>query len=89
LYEAATWDDPIDGMFSFFPCLTGGDGFPRPEIDLPEYVSPGLMMNIQVSEELSRNEVKRVWSNVASQVINQGLQLGVQADPPEKYNQLE
>ena len=37
LYRGATPDDPVDGMFSFFPAMPaeGESGFPRPVLDLP------------------------------------------------------
>ena len=43
LYRGATPDEPVNGMFSFFPAMPadGDSGFPRPLIDLPgEYFNP-------------------------------------------------
>ena len=46
LYRGATVDTPVDGMYSFFPCIPEGrdTGFPRPTVHLPaEYFSRGLL----------------------------------------------
>ena len=43
LYRGATPDDPVEGMFSFFPASLecGDSGFRRPFIDLPiKYLNP-------------------------------------------------
>jgi hypothetical protein len=50
LYIGATHAEPLEGMFSFFPCIAPGDdrGFARPEINLPgEYFNPKLRQGMK------------------------------------------
>ena len=87
LYRGATPDDPVDGMFSFFPAMParGDIGFPRPLIDLPgEYFNPrswqapkGLGRDRAAAERLG------LWESLVSQVRANGLVLGTWADSPE------
>ena len=83
LYRGATFDDPVDGMFSFFPAVpAGGDsGFRRPVIDLPgEYFNP---RSWQAPKGLGRNrtdgELRRIWDSLVCQVRDNGLVLGTSA----------
>ena len=44
-YRGATYDEPVDGMFSFFPCVPAEieNPFPRPRIELPQaHFTPSL-----------------------------------------------
>ena len=88
LYRGATPDDPVDGMFSFFPARPagGGAGFPRPVIDLPsEYFNP---RNIQAPKGISRRrtpaELRSIWADLVAQVRQAGLVLGTHAALPER-----
>lgn len=86
LYRGATPDDPVDGVFSFFPAkLADGEaGFPRPVINLPrEYFNPRLCMNIKgVSRKRSRDQLHWIWSALVAQVRQAGLVLGTYAEMP-------
>jgi hypothetical protein len=81
LYEGATVENPVEGMFSFFPCQNGGGGFARPIIELPPYVNPKHKQGIK-SAVVTLAQMKQLWLRVASQVTGQGLELGVQAEMP-------
>ena len=87
LYRGATPDDPVDGMFSFFPAIPAGSdgGFSRPLIDLPsDYFNA---RNWQAPKGLWRDrtaeELHGLWYSLVSQVRAKGLVLGTYAEPPE------
>lgn len=88
LYRGATPDDPVDGMFSFFPAMSAGDGvgFPRPVIDLPsEYFNRRVCMPPKgVSRERSRDQLHRIWRKLVKQVREAELVLGTHAALPER-----
>ena len=89
LYRGATPEDPVDGMFSFFPAKPagGGAGFPRPVIDLPGgYFNPRLCMAPKgVSRERSRDQLRSIWTDIVAQVREAELVLGTYAEvPPQR-----
>ena len=88
LYKGATPDDPVDGMFSFFPAMPahGDAGFRRPLIDLRrEYFNP---RNSRAQKGLRRNctseELRRLWKSLVTQVRGAGLLVGTHAAVPER-----
>lgn len=84
LYFGATPDQPVEGMFSFFPASTPqlhGDGFSRPEIRL-DVITPNLTQGKRLNVQGSVADVRRLWSSVVEQVEEAGLLLGVRADLP-------
>ncbi len=92
LYFGATYKKPVNGMFSFFPCLPYQknitNGFPRPIIQIKDvitdnhtqgikYEHPNYPKNIQTNQKL--------WEQVRKQVENANLKLGIYTDlPPQK-----
>ena len=86
LYRGATPDDPVDGMFSFFPAYPAGgkEGFPRPVIDLPsEYFNRRVRMAPKgVSRERCRDQLCAIWKTLVAQVRRAGLVLGTYAETP-------
>lgn len=87
LYFGATYSDPYEGMYSFFPCLTAGQqpkSFARPKIVLPGFVSSGLRMNFKAEAIDSITEARDIWEAVREQVIQQGLAIGIGAQIPER-----
>lgn len=85
LYTAATPDDPIEGMYSFFPCRAhdpNGAGFERPEISIPTVITDALPMGSSTTRVASLAEVARVWTDIVAQVRRHGLMLGVETDMP-------
>ena len=88
LYQGATPDDPMRGMFSFFPAIQagGGSGFPRPVIDLPsKYFNPSKWQGPKgQTTPLSYDELFDLWSRLVKQVRAAGLVLGTHAALPPK-----
>jgi hypothetical protein len=88
LYFGATYDKPLHGMYSFFPCQTDepkSKGFARPRISLLGAVTDNLNQGKKVTEQGSLDEMKLLWDKVGDQVADQGLALGVYAEMPERY----
>ena len=88
-YRGATYDEPIEGMYSFFPCLPAEQNtpFPRPHIELPrQYFTPGLAQGAKGcalnANPLPSSTIKALWDSIAEQVLSQGLLLGVAARTP-------
>lgn len=84
LYRGATVDCPVDGMFSFFPCMPASDepGFARPVIRMPKYVTDNHKQGIKGTVVESAEAAREVWERVVGQVRDQGLWLGVEAEMP-------
>ena len=82
-YFAATPEAPVAGMFSFFPCpsLVGGQGFARPSITLPGFVTPSQTQKYKKTVVGDAKAVE-AWRHVVAQVLGAGLGLGVRADMP-------
>jgi hypothetical protein len=87
LYLGATPEAPVDGMFSFVPCLpVDGQpaGFPRPELENPEVISPRLAMSVRLNRELKPARIPELWQWVAERVVEDGLALGTRISMPTK-----
>jgi hypothetical protein len=89
LYLGATLEHPVDGMFSFFPCVTGDaidQGFARPAIYMPEAITPKMMQSKRLNPRQSIGEIIPLWQEVVRQVTDQSLALGIHADLPKNIN---
>jgi hypothetical protein len=89
LYLGATLEDPVAGMFSFFPCLTGdgiAQGFARPAIYIPDVITPTMTQNKRLNPRQSITEIVPLWQEVVHQVTDQGLALGIHADLPRNID---
>lgn len=89
LYRGATPDNPVHGMFSFFPATTavGDSGFPRPLIDdLPDNrINPRSFRAPKgQTSHLSLYELFDLWSSLIEQVHRNRLVLGIYAALPPK-----
>ena len=89
LYLGATPEDPVEGMFSFFPAKPagGGSGFPRPLVEeLPaEHFTPAntrAPKGAARESDLDTDTLRRLWRSLAAQVRKEGLVLGTRAEPP-------
>ena len=85
LYFGASYDSPVEGMFSFVPCKPSAEapgGFPRPSIELPGIVNPDFGRNFRLNPQSGVGNVVGLWERVAEQVQYQGLSLGVCLDLP-------
>lgn len=87
LYVGASYEEPVDGMFSYSPCAlqdTRPEGFPRPMI-ASEAINVAMTQGFRLGPVLELNEATKLWTEVARQVIDSGLQLGVAfAAPPAR-----
>lgn len=83
LFFGATYNNPVNGMFSFSPVKPYDKkdiGFSRPSIVLPPVIVPTLNQGYKLTT--GTNDYL-LWSNVVNQVLAAGLQLGVKfQDPP-------
>lgn len=78
LYIGATYDKPINSMFSFFPCVPSAQypsGFSRPNV--LQAHNTGQSRGISY-RDLGNPNVE--WLNVANDVLNNGLYLGIKAE---------
>ena len=88
LYRGATPDDPVEGMFSFFPASPecGDSGFRRPFIDLPiEYLNPAAFRTPRgLGRDRKPAELRALWDQLVAQARDAGLVLGTFAELPER-----
>jgi hypothetical protein len=87
-YEGATIEAPVEGMFSFFPCLPSEDhprGFARPMIRIPGVISDTQSQGFKKNEQASLTAVRNLWEQVRRQVTDQGLKLGIDAALPPSF----
>ena len=86
-YRGATPEDPVDGMFSFFPAMIAGGsrGFERPSIYLPKpYFTETFRRGVKSSCDLAYSTLFGIWESLVEQVLNAGLVLGTHAALPER-----
>jgi hypothetical protein len=83
VYRGATFANPVDGMFSFFPAFPCADRtpmpFPRPTLQLLTY--PGLI-NQNLGRGLKHTTIPNsqpVWLQIVSEITRQGKVLGLRA----------
>ena len=83
LYESATYQNRVDGMYSFFPCkLKDEIGFPRPAATAP-CINHKMWTGIRTL--VSNEDAKgcfNVWESLRRDVLENGLYLGVRAEEP-------
>ncbi|MFZ0771897.1 MAG: hypothetical protein WCA49_17550 [Candidatus Sulfotelmatobacter sp.] len=88
LYFGASYDKPLQEMYSFFPCRPYGEskstGFARPEINVEDLINPMLNTGVKYSEQSSLDEMKLQWDKIVAAVKGKGLDLGVYAEMPER-----
>ena len=86
LYIGATVEDPVEGMFSFSPCVDANRivrGFARPAVHIPGVITPTMTQNKRLNPRQDVAEITPLWAEVVSQVVDQGLALGVHAELPK------
>jgi hypothetical protein len=87
LYRGATYEAPVNGMYSFVPCHRANQAsmrFPRPSISLPGYVNPGSARAARgAKDSRSATDVLEQWENVRKQVLDAGCLLGVWFSTPQ------
>lgn len=88
LYFGASYDMPLRGMYSFFPCLphaAKSRGFARPTIRIPGVITNNLNQGKKLSELSSVDEMRLLWEEIVEQVRKQGMALGVYAELPKRH----
>lgn len=86
-YHGASWDMPHDGLFSYVPSrpVQGDARFARPLLQprgaLQDLINPRLRMAARI-RDVSTGQIAAAWNQVRDLVEDQGLALGVHADPP-------
>jgi hypothetical protein len=91
LYSGAGYENSVQGMYSFFPCVPyedGSKGFARPVITLPRAITNNLCQGKRLNPQSSIEEVKALWNEVVAQVQEQGLAFGVYAQMPSRNSRL-
>jgi hypothetical protein len=82
LYLGATHEQPLNGRFSFVPCVPAGNGgFARPSIDISGWTKPNLAMGARM-KSADDQQLQQIWEDVAGHVVERGLSLGVRIDEP-------
>jgi hypothetical protein len=91
LYIGANYNNPVAGMFSYFPCLPYKEedfGFKRPHIVIDgvitQYLTQSYKYNHQPPRPISIADNYQLWQQVKNQVEDRGLKLGVYAQLPAK-----
>jgi len=85
LYFGATPEAPVDGMFSFFPCLparAADRGFARPEVRIDGRITSHLLQGKKMTPLPDADGGRELWADVARHVEEEGLKLGVRAELP-------
>ena len=90
-YRGATYDSPMNGMFSFFPCVPAKRNVPfaRPSIELPqEFFTPSLTQGAKGcamgAGSIAESTLKMLWDSIVAQILAQGLRLGIWAQSPAR-----
>lgn len=89
LYFGATPDNPVERMFSFFPCQPAQlcpRGFARPKIAVPDVITDNLYQGKKLNVGLDFQQVQELFSCVREKVESAGLSLGVHAELPKRQN---
>lgn len=90
LYFGATPESPVEGMFSFFPCLptnVAEHGFARPKIRINGLITPHLNQGKKMTPMSDLTGAFGLWAEVARRVEEQGLRLGVRAELPRRSDE--
>jgi hypothetical protein len=90
LYLGATPVNPVQGMFSFVPCVPveGDDArFARPEIRLPDVITPHLRQGKKNTKLHRPEEAFSLWTDVRAQVERTDLGLAATLITPASFLQ--
>lgn len=97
LYYGATYDNPVNGMFSYFPCkvANNNEGYKRFEHKaFKAHKFKGKIgktecypdNNVSTNNYEKASEVKEFWGKLTDEIITAGYLLGVKANEPEPIN---
>ena len=86
LYYGATFDEPVDGMYSFVPCRDAASEdarFARPAISLPGYINPASGQSPSGAKtRRTMEQAFQQWHSVREQVLRAECELGVSFETP-------
>jgi hypothetical protein len=89
LYKGATFDDPVNGMYSFVPALPAGESYPRfarPPVQLPGLINPASTQSaFGASRPLPAAALQDAWHSLKQQVFLAGLVLAVRLKTPPHH----
>ncbi|MFA6920785.1 MAG: hypothetical protein WC216_02995 [Gallionella sp.] len=79
--RGASFANPVDGMFSFFPALPFAAGgtpqpFRRPTLNLPSLINHNHGRGLRIKHNQNS---KAVWQEIVTQIMKQNLILGLRA----------
>lgn len=86
LYFRATFNNPYEGMFSFFPAQpidAHPEGFARPAIEIPNVIKGNRSQSFTLNELKDLDSVQRYWKMVVEKILDANLKLGVWTKIPE------
>lgn len=82
VYQGATYQDQVDGMFSFFPCKSTQPNkpapFARPSLSLPGFVEPKMTQNFKSTPTVGSTMLKQ-WTEIVRTLSSAKLSLGLKA----------
>ena len=87
LYRGATAEEPVEGMFSFVPCLpTNGEprGFVRPLLENDEVITRKLAQSVRLNRDVAPERIPDFWEWTAERVLDDGLALGTRIAMPQR-----
>ncbi len=87
LYFGATHAAPVNGIFSFFPCIPSEcapEGFARPIINDRRFITSNLPRGKRLNCQADRTKIRDFWDSVVDQVLRRHMYLGIQAQMPER-----
>ena len=85
IYRGATYQNPVNGMFSFFPCKVldesnnnANSSFKRPALPKSNYINPAMTQHYKKTN-MGNSELLQTWQGIKDLVQSQGLSLGLRA----------
>lgn len=88
LYRGATFDDPVEGMFSFVPARRADADdprFARPQVEMPGLINPSNSRAAWGSRRaLTVERVREAWESLRDQVLAADLLLAVRFETPQR-----
>ena len=89
LYSGATYEAPVNGMYSFVPCRRAdceNVRFARPALSLPvEFINPCSWQSPKgAGTALSPHKIRELWTTVRKQVVDAECLIGVHFPTPRE-----
>ena len=88
LYRSATYDDPVEGMYSFVPARRADSDEPRfvrPALHLPDRIDPASSRGPRGKVPLAMHVLHEAWAEVRLQVFAADLVAATYlATPPQR-----